>query len=579
MKKNITINMFGNLYAIDEDAYDLLRTYEDSLRSYFSKRSDGQEIIDDIEARIVELFEEQREQGCAAISIEQMQQIISRLGNPQEMEAEDEKPTPDAATASSASQSINQSASQSAAKHRRLYRDSSDRKLTGLLAGIGQFTNTDPLYIRIGLVAIVAFTFFFLPNWRVNYNEWAILAFWVICYAIVAFLTPSADTPETRLRQRGQEVSPENIAQEVAAESQRQQEQGAAASNPGCVGGFFNIVWAVIRFVFSACLFCAVIALIYWSVLEIIMLTTSYNEHLLDHELYLAMRELPVAAILNALACLLLAAAIIYRMMHSLFRSAQKTPAMGGLQRRLWVASIVGSLLCILVTSINLLVRCQNIRTEQAQKLWEQMHEDRTVEYKGAAIRAVDAKFLNDHDWHVVKAENCSEHRVTSMNEYFLPSQLNARYLDAFEAEGRQQLRIERTDSTGAPGTYTLTANVRSDGAGAVIYAIADGKTYSANIPSYSNVGGTLWLEAYKQIVIVTSDSVYNEQYSRQTARNVEIRNANEGRGYGWCSVSIPAIKSKDGIIRYGFAIGSSFTGQSFAGTWASATDFRLEKQ
>ena len=30
MKKNITINLFGQLYAIDEDAYELPKKYEDT---------------------------------------------------------------------------------------------------------------------------------------------------------------------------------------------------------------------------------------------------------------------------------------------------------------------------------------------------------------------------------------------------------------------------------------------------------------------------------------------------------------------------------------------------------------------
>mgnify|MGYP006891724134 CR=1 FL=1 len=52
MKKNITINMLGRLYAIDEDAYGLLQQYIDTLRSYFAHKPDGKEIADDIEARI-----------------------------------------------------------------------------------------------------------------------------------------------------------------------------------------------------------------------------------------------------------------------------------------------------------------------------------------------------------------------------------------------------------------------------------------------------------------------------------------------------------------------------------------------
>ena len=49
MKKNITINIFGQLYAFDEDAYELLKNYEDSLRSAFSSQPGGYEIADDID--------------------------------------------------------------------------------------------------------------------------------------------------------------------------------------------------------------------------------------------------------------------------------------------------------------------------------------------------------------------------------------------------------------------------------------------------------------------------------------------------------------------------------------------------
>ena len=56
MKKNITINLFGSLYAIDEDAYELLRNYLDNMRSYFSNKEDGNEIATDIESRVGELL-------------------------------------------------------------------------------------------------------------------------------------------------------------------------------------------------------------------------------------------------------------------------------------------------------------------------------------------------------------------------------------------------------------------------------------------------------------------------------------------------------------------------------------------
>lgn len=82
MKKNITVNLFGTLYAIDDDACKLLEQYLDNMRSYFSKREGGDEITDDIEHRVAELFSELKTNGVEAISIEHVRDIIQRIGNP-----------------------------------------------------------------------------------------------------------------------------------------------------------------------------------------------------------------------------------------------------------------------------------------------------------------------------------------------------------------------------------------------------------------------------------------------------------------------------------------------------------------
>ena len=44
MKKNISINLFGVLYNIDEDAYNLLDSYLQSMQRYFSRQAGGAEI-------------------------------------------------------------------------------------------------------------------------------------------------------------------------------------------------------------------------------------------------------------------------------------------------------------------------------------------------------------------------------------------------------------------------------------------------------------------------------------------------------------------------------------------------------
>ena len=41
IKKNFTINFHGTLIAIDEDAYELLKHYTDTIRRYYSTNQDA----------------------------------------------------------------------------------------------------------------------------------------------------------------------------------------------------------------------------------------------------------------------------------------------------------------------------------------------------------------------------------------------------------------------------------------------------------------------------------------------------------------------------------------------------------
>ena len=54
MKKTVSINLNGLIFNIDEDAYALLSSYIEQLKKFYGVQSDGEEIIQDIEARIVQ---------------------------------------------------------------------------------------------------------------------------------------------------------------------------------------------------------------------------------------------------------------------------------------------------------------------------------------------------------------------------------------------------------------------------------------------------------------------------------------------------------------------------------------------
>lgn len=56
MKKVININFQGMVTPIEESAYDLLKQYLASLNNHFADEEGKDEIINDIEGRIAELF-------------------------------------------------------------------------------------------------------------------------------------------------------------------------------------------------------------------------------------------------------------------------------------------------------------------------------------------------------------------------------------------------------------------------------------------------------------------------------------------------------------------------------------------
>src|SRR5882762_4964353 len=89
MKKVININFQGRVVPIEESAYEILQRYIESLRQFFSNEEGRDEIINDIESRVGELFGEQLKKGSACITDDDVQTIINSMGRPEDFEAEE----------------------------------------------------------------------------------------------------------------------------------------------------------------------------------------------------------------------------------------------------------------------------------------------------------------------------------------------------------------------------------------------------------------------------------------------------------------------------------------------------------
>lgn len=83
MKKTININIAGQLFRIDEEAWDMLRHYLDHVSARFSSEQGGDETVADIEARIAEIFGGGNEPPTL-VSREMVTDMINIMGAPED---------------------------------------------------------------------------------------------------------------------------------------------------------------------------------------------------------------------------------------------------------------------------------------------------------------------------------------------------------------------------------------------------------------------------------------------------------------------------------------------------------------
>lgn len=83
MKKTMNINIAGQLFRIDEDAWEILKRYLDHVSARFSSEQGGDETLQDIEARIAEIFGGGTEPPVM-VSKEMVNDMINTMGAPED---------------------------------------------------------------------------------------------------------------------------------------------------------------------------------------------------------------------------------------------------------------------------------------------------------------------------------------------------------------------------------------------------------------------------------------------------------------------------------------------------------------
>lgn len=155
MKKVININFQGRVIPIEESAYDILKQYVDSLRKFFANEEGRDEIINDIEGRIAELFGESLKKGATCITEETVNGIIASMGRPEDFEGEEANVKSQLGGEGQQSKSNFQYSANDAPRGR-LYRDDNDKLLGGVCSGVANYLRLDPTIVRL-VLALIAF--------------------------------------------------------------------------------------------------------------------------------------------------------------------------------------------------------------------------------------------------------------------------------------------------------------------------------------------------------------------------------------------------------------------------------------
>ncbi|MDX1784264.1 MAG: PspC domain-containing protein, partial [Aequorivita vladivostokensis] len=131
MNKTVNINLAGTSFHIDEDAFGKLSRYLDAIRKSLKGADGSEEIMQDIEARIGELFSEKIESPSQVVTLKDLDEVILVMGQPEDYEVDDEifedvPPSSKTYTKSRAN-----------ASHKQLFRDVDNKYISGVSSGIG----------------------------------------------------------------------------------------------------------------------------------------------------------------------------------------------------------------------------------------------------------------------------------------------------------------------------------------------------------------------------------------------------------------------------------------------------------
>ena len=186
MNKTVNINLAGTFFHIDENAFGKLQRYLSAIKRSLTEPQGSDEIMRDIEARISELFSEKIETNAQVISIKELDEVISVMGQPEDYSVDEEL---------FEEESQAYSRPRTTASYKQLYRDIDNKFVSGVSSGLGHYLKIDAIWVRLIWILLTFLTSgIAIPIY---------ILFWI--------LVPAAVTTSEKLKMMGEPINISNI--------------------------------------------------------------------------------------------------------------------------------------------------------------------------------------------------------------------------------------------------------------------------------------------------------------------------------------------------------------------------------
>jgi phage shock protein C len=231
MKKSIEINLGGRIFNIDDDAYELLNEYIESLRANFKDNEEGEEIVADIELRLGELCEERMHDGRARIiDYAMVAEFTERMGRPDSIADVEEKHADDKETPSpqdTPASDCREPWRDAMLLGRRLFRDTHNSLLGGVFSGLAAYSGINVWLLRVAAILLTLFVLEIIVP---------------IVYLIAWLVLPYAKSVTDRMRMREIKPQPGESREDAwRREYERSTAEvlnnAGATDNKGCLSG------------------------------------------------------------------------------------------------------------------------------------------------------------------------------------------------------------------------------------------------------------------------------------------------------------------------------------------------------